>query len=118
MVVGVPHPPPSLVASDVASLLASPLLEPLLLPELLPEDEPEELPDELPLLLPELLVVPPSSPELDDEVHAGSAETSANPAILTITADQANLFMCFSQSPLSWSAPCGRSVQGPMSGAE
>jgi hypothetical protein len=93
-------PPPSSVPASVPASVALPLL----LPELLPDDEPDELPDELPeelpLLLPELLPVPPSSPVLDDDVHPGSAETSAKPAIPTITADQANLFMCFSQSPL------------------
>jgi hypothetical protein len=56
------------------------------------------LPDELPEELPLPLDVPPSSPVLDDVVQAGCAETIANPPITATTADQANLFICFSRS--------------------
>jgi hypothetical protein len=80
------------------------------LPEVLPEELPEELPDELPDELPLDEVVPPSSPVLDDDVHAGCAETMAKEPTTATTADQANLFMCFSRSPEE-AAPTGRAVK-------
>ncbi len=91
----------TLESASVAPLSSpEPLLlpeeEPEELPDELPEELPDELPEELPELLPDELVLPPSSPALDDELHPGSIETRANPVRLTTTADKANLFMCFS----------------------
>jgi hypothetical protein len=112
---GAGHAPPSPASALASEPPSSPDDEPLLLPEELPE----ELPDDEPLLLPDVLpeelpdelpldeLVPPS-PVLDDDVHAGCTETMANPPTTAMTADQANLFMCFSRSPEEAALPAAQ----------